>query len=487
VAEPTIAAPGLIAGPRYTETESRRGPRLPSGALPWVLGGAGILALAALFNVLSGIRPAYDAYGWVVWGRQALHLSLNTNSAPSWKPLTFLFTLPYAVTGRGALSLWMVTATAGAFAAPVFGARVAYRLTGPVEPRRRYAPFFAAAFGAAGVLGIAGYWHFTEISYADPFMVALSLAAVDCHLSGRRRAAWVLVVLVALGRPEGWPIAVLYLAWQWRVAPERRRELAVGAVLIPVLWLGVPALTAPSPFIASRIALESTVPLSGNRVVGILNGFFSLYELPMRIAWLVGLGIAILRRDRAWLVIGGAGVVWVVGDIALALHGWAPAPRYMFEPAAIMAVLVAATAGQILGVASVKAAVRLAGVAGLIALLIIMFPHARFRARLAHNGIVLGQRWARQLDRLHNIIAREGGTKYILSCGQAVTTIPYQSILAWEMGENIRDVGWVPQDEIATGKPIVYFQPVFAGWQIHPIHTTKPGCRRLEGQSEAFN
>jgi hypothetical protein len=55
------------------------------------------------------------------------------------------------------------------------------------------------------------------------------------------------------------------------------------------------------------------------------------------------------------------------------------------------------------------------------------------------------------------------------------------------MGENIRNVGWVPQAEIATGTPIVYFQPVFAGWQVHPIHTTKRGCHRLERQSEAFN
>jgi hypothetical protein len=100
---------------------------------------------------------------------------------------------------------------------------------------------------------------------------------------------------------------------------------------------------------------------------------------------------------------------------------------------------------------------------------------------------VLGQRWGRQLDRLHAMIAREGGVKRVLACGQAVTTIPYQSILAWEMNENVRDVGWIPPAAIASGKPIVYFQPVFAGWKIIPIHTTKAGCDRLARSTTAFN
>ena len=49
------------------------------------------------FVVLTGVRPAYDAYGWLVWGRQAVHLNLDLNAAPSWKPLPFLFTLPYSL------------------------------------------------------------------------------------------------------------------------------------------------------------------------------------------------------------------------------------------------------------------------------------------------------------------------------------------------------------------------------------------------------
>ena len=62
----------------------------------------------------ANLGPGYDAFGWLVWGRQVLHWNLNTDGAPSWKPLPFLFTLPYALFGRSGPWLWSVTAVAEA-------------------------------------------------------------------------------------------------------------------------------------------------------------------------------------------------------------------------------------------------------------------------------------------------------------------------------------------------------------------------------------
>ncbi|MBJ7600559.1 hypothetical protein, partial [Candidatus Nephthysia bennettiae] len=91
---------------------------------PWLLVAVVLVLLSVLFVLWTGMRPAYDAYGWLVRGRQAAHLNLDTNAAPSWKPLTFLFTYPYALlAGSGALWLWMVTAVAAALAGAVFAAR----------------------------------------------------------------------------------------------------------------------------------------------------------------------------------------------------------------------------------------------------------------------------------------------------------------------------------------------------------------------------
>jgi hypothetical protein len=60
-----------------------------------------IIGAAIAFVALTNTRPSYDAFGWLVWGRQALHWNLDTNGAPSWKPLPFLFTFPYALARCG--------------------------------------------------------------------------------------------------------------------------------------------------------------------------------------------------------------------------------------------------------------------------------------------------------------------------------------------------------------------------------------------------
>ena len=87
----------------------------------------------------SGTRPGYDPYGWLIWGYQTLHLNLDLGGAPSWKPLTWVFTVPYSLFGHYALRLWMFTAVAVSLGAGIFGGRIAYRLTSP-SPERRYAP-----------------------------------------------------------------------------------------------------------------------------------------------------------------------------------------------------------------------------------------------------------------------------------------------------------------------------------------------------------
>jgi hypothetical protein len=447
--------------------------------MPWVAAAFALIVIGLVFVLVTGMRPAYDAYGWLVWGHQALHLTLNTNSAPSWKPLTFLFTLPYALLGKAALWLWMETAVVAALAGAVFAGRIAYHLTGPTT--RRFAPIVAAIFAGAGVLGINGYGHFILIADSDPMIVTLCLAAIDAHLHERRRVAWVLAVLAGLGRPEVWVVSGLYGLWNWRDRPQMRLWVVGGAAATAALWFVIPALTSTSWLIAGNIAQSTGHPLAGDRVTGMLNRFLSLYELPMQLAVLVALGIAIIQRERRWLVLAGAAVVWVAVEIGFALHSLPPSARYMFEPAAVLIVLAGAGVGRLLSLSSPSVLLRVAAVAVALALVGTIAPHVRARARLLHNGIVLGRNWALQIHRLHTVIAREGGPKRILACGGAVTTIPFQSILAWELGGNVVDIGWVPSRWIKSGKPVVVFQPVGAGWVITPFNIPKSQRARCRG------
>jgi hypothetical protein len=463
---------------RVTGSGSRRLPVSSFVRRPWVIAAVAVVVVSVVFVVLTGMRPEYDAYGWLVWGRQALHGDLDTNAAPSWKPLTFLFTFPYALAGRGALWLWMVTAVAGAFAGAIFAGRIAYRLAGRA-PGRAYAPIVAAVFAALGVLGIEGYWHLILIAASDPMDVTLCLAAIDCHLSRRPRWAWVALVLVSLGRPEAWPLAGFYAVWAWRAIPSMRAQLAVGVAVIPALWFGVAALTSRSWSIASDVALDSTNGLPGSPVSRLPTNLLGLYELPMQLAAVFALVLAVARRDRTWLLLAGAALVWLATETLFALHGWNPAARYMFEPAAVLIVLAGAASGWVLANTPHRVLLRSAAIAGVIALAVALAPHARIRARLLHNGIVFGRVWARQIDRLHAVVAKDGGAKHILACGQAVTNIAFQSILAWEIGQNVGDVDWATTAAINGGQPIVLFQPVGAGWEVRPIHTHRASCQRL--------
>ena len=81
-------------------------------------------------------RPGYDPYGWLVWGKLTVHAKLDTNGAPSWKPLPFLFTVPFALVGHYALWLWMITSVAVSLSGFVFAWRIAFRLTGADRQRR---------------------------------------------------------------------------------------------------------------------------------------------------------------------------------------------------------------------------------------------------------------------------------------------------------------------------------------------------------------
>ena len=211
----------------------------------------------------------------------------------------------------------------------------------------------AAAFAGVALLGLRdelgySYFHYILSSQSDPMIVTFCLAAIDCHLDGRPRAAFVMGCLAALGRPEVWPFLGLYTIWLWRERPHTRVLLVIGVVVMALLWFGIPALTSRSWFVAADNANGSGRAPSGNRITAVIHRFVDLHHWPVELAALLGVGLAILRRDRTWLVLAGAVVVWVIVEIAFALHGWPGLGRYMFEAAGVVVVLAGACVGRLL-------------------------------------------------------------------------------------------------------------------------------------------
>jgi hypothetical protein len=452
---------------------------------PWVV--LGVAALSALFVIVSHMRPSYDGFGFLVWGKQVLHWNLNTDGAPSWKPLPFLFTLPYAVAGKGQMWLWMGTAVAGAIAGGVFAARVAFRLTGP-SPDRRWAPYVAGAFAGLGVLGINTYMHLVLIANSDALIVAVLLAAIDCHLVKRYRLAFGMLVLASLGRPEAWVFAGLYGLWlMWKIPTVSVRLMVIaGLFFIPAFWFSIPALTSKSWFISGDLALNQQTVIHGNKVIGVINRFRSLYELPMQLAMLLGVLLAALRRDRATLMIVGAAALWLVIEVAFAYHGWSAVSRYMIEPAAVMVAVAGGGIGWLLADTRTFGVLRWLGPLVALAIIVALAPDARSRVRTMRGLIDDSRHSARQIDRLTDVINKDGGADTIKACGQPVSLLGFQSTVAYYVGLNVGNVGFRPGKSIGRGDQIVLFKPHDNGWQVRLYNlppAVKARCDQLKTDS----
>jgi hypothetical protein len=470
------AGPSKSAGGRADATTTGARVRWSWRPAIWTAVAIAAIGGAVAFVAATGMRPGYDPFGWMVWGQQVLHGSLNTSGAPSWKPLTFVFTLPYALFGHTQVWLWSVTSVTGTIAAGVFAGRVAHRLTGPVLPSRRFAPFVAATFAAVAVMGIQTWPHLVLIANSDPLVVALLLAAIDAHLGGRPRWAFAALLFAGLDRPESWPFAVLYGVWLFWKDPEARIGVVVAALLIPAAWFVIPGLTSKSPFSAGDLALNQHTAIHGSRFVGVLRRWRDLYELPMQLAFLAGVAVALWRRDRQVLGVAAAALLWVAVEIAFALHGWSAASRYLIEPAAACIVIASGLVGQLLGGAPwaqgrgappwLSQALRWGGPVLVIVLGVSLIGAARLRVHDWRVDLPLAHANGRQNRRLVDVVDRIGGGAAVRACGKPATIPGTQATLAWAVGLNVGDVSNHIGRVIGKKIPVVAFSPHDHGWRV---------------------
>jgi hypothetical protein len=509
MSDQTLEAPAPIQLP----ASARRGARDRSqGSLiglarsyPWVWWAAGLLLFSLVVVLWARARPGYDPYGWLVWGKLSLRGALDTNGAPSWKPLPFLFTVPFALFGRYQLWLWMVTSVAISLCGPIFAWRIAFRVTA-ADPARRYAAYVAGLFAALCVLGMqdpllpANYLHYILSAESDTMIVALILAAIDCHLAGRHRWAFWMWWLASLGRPEVWPFWVLAGLWLWRTQPTFRRWLVFSVLFLLFMWFGIPGLTSKSVFTAGNIAQNSARECHSNKVTCTVSRFHQLHATTVWITAALAVALGAWRRDRLILVLAAGAVAWVVIEIALALKGFPAVPRYMFESGAVVSILAGVFVGRVIllfpglltGLLSRLRAIqirpRLATHLGawgtVLAVLVIVgsllgAAHRQYRlerADLAHERartVLIG--------RMSGVVKRLGASR-ILACGQPNIPIEYQSIFAWYTNVKIGAL-YVSQTYLRLHPhPLVNMYPISGpGWKVFPSHVSSSSTARCSG------
>lgn len=464
----------------------------------WWLVAIAIVVLAELALRWAKTRPGYDPYGWLIWGYQTLHGSLNLGGAPSWKPFSYIPNVVFALSGHEALHLWMLTSVSVSFAGAVFAGRIAYRLTA-VKDAPRWAPIIAAIVAGACVLGIQdgslslpgsmSYFHYVLSAQSDSMIVTFCLAAIDMFLARRLAWAWWLGVYAGLGRPELWPFLVIYGVWILWKRPAMRWMVGAGAVVTLFFWFGVPTITNGKPDIAGQLALKSPRACTSNKIVCTIDRYRDLLYLPVELAALVAVGLAALRRNRTVLTLAGMVVLWVLTEIAFVLHGFPGVQRYLFEAAGLTGVLAGIATGWLLldarrwHRALPSWLPSWAGIPLAVVFVVVCLPHARALADREHRDIVAQRNRTTRILQLESYITALGGPARIAACGGALLNVEYVSVAGWYLHRDTGQVAYQPLKVLKRTNPVIYFVLLPNGWAAQPLRPQNAhaaGCASLK-------
>ncbi len=459
--------------------------------------------------------PGYDPYGWLTWGYQTLHGSLDLKGAPSWKPITYIFTLPYSIFGHYSWWLWRVTSLSISNAGLVAGGLLAYRLV-----RREDEPIWpalaAALFAGIGIAMIVQYWHYILSSQSDSVLVTFVLLGLNQLLS--KRYGWAVVCLAAagLGRPEAWIILGPVFLWVF-FTQAHLRKLLVGVLAFMIfMWFIVPVISGAPWDIAQKLAQHSVRELHSNKFFGTIKRYLNLTLWPVLVTAAGTLVWAILRRD--WRVIGLAvvPVLWMIVELWFVLsNGFPGVPRYMFEAAATTIVLAGVGIGWLARLAlgsrvgalgherlENDGGVPLRGaapagraspvpvrvIAAVIALVMIgfMVPYAKDAWDFEHSDILNERNRTHSIYELSRTIDAAGGSAFIKSCGVPTIDVGSASILAWYTHSSTAHIGYIPAKQIRLGGPVVLFTGLFNGFVIHTYNLSGAATSRCAVLNNAY-
>ncbi len=506
---PTAELTAPVAGSRPGSRVSAPAARL-SGARVYLWIAAGSLLLGAL-SLLLPSTPSYDPWAWIIWGREIVHLNLQTTGGPSWKPLPLIFTTLFAPFGKAAPDLWLMVARAGAVMMVAMVFKLCMRLVAQLEgdppageltTNARVARLLPGILaGAIAVLGLTmarGVISDNALGYSEGLMTALVLIAVERHLDGKPRQAFAVAFFAALDRPEIWLLWGPYGLWLFWKDPGARRLVAALFVLIPVLWFlpeywgsghffrGVSraqavrsnsAANASCPFCAefgkhAWISVLSRVKIGALLAVG-AAGILLWRALRPRGSWRLQ-----TPYERAWfalIVIGGLGLGWWVLIAVMTEAGFSGNDRYLVLGSALLNVAGAVGWGWA-AVAIARAlprrisalrerltanpALASAGVTTLLAVVFVFLPNfvggSLIDLQRTHRALVYQ---AHLRESAGGAVDKLGGGGKIFACGSVMTEGFQVPLLAWSLGVHTDNVQAAPvKGQPTPPAPNVIFQ-----------------------------
>ncbi|HYP47501.1 MAG TPA: hypothetical protein VEQ61_02585 [Thermoleophilaceae bacterium] len=411
------------------------------------------LAIAALTLLLPS-TPTYDPWAWIMWGREIIHLDLETTGGPSWKPLPILFTIPFAVFGDDvAPYLGLVVARAGGLFACVMAYRMANRLIGR-------GPYGVLA-GVGAALALFSSFKFVRdaaLGNSEALLAAIALWAFERHLDGRHDHALLLGFAGALLRPEVWPFLALYGLWLWVREPALRLRMVVLAALIPALWFLPEWWGAGDPFRAGARANQpnpGSAAFAEHPALDVISRFRKVVIAPVKVGIVIAIVYALVmwlrrRGERVTLALAAGGIAWLVLVAAMTEAGFAGNQRYLIVTTAAACVLGGIGAARVLQGVEVLArrltGSRRAGAAiTATAFVLALAISAPFISEKANNTSRVSGGLEHEAEIWHDLkglIDEVGGRERLLACG-GVFSGPFQTqVVAYELHIHGIQVGW---------------------------------------------
>jgi hypothetical protein len=407
-------------------------------ARPWRLLVLGCLALAALSLTLPSV-PTYDPWAWIIWGREVAHGDLITMTGPSWKPLPVIFTTPFSLAGDdGAPLLWLVLARAGGILAFAMAFRLGKRLAGPI----------AGLIAAAALILADEFIRNFFRGNSEGILVALCLWAIERHLDGRRRDAFLLGLAAALLRPEVWPFIALYglylIAADWHKdnrLPVKTALLVVGGgVGLGILWF-LPEYLGSGDFLRAAARARKPNPDSAafatHPFIEVFNRSASVLSTPVYVGGVLATAVALhafvkRRQEGLKLALAAIGTVLMLAVAGMTQAGFAGNLRYVALPAALVCVL--AGAGWVWLVKTTNA--RFGTIAAVALTAIIAAASAPSVIEDVQELDLAGQRIRAEADLYGTVpdaIKAGGGEAKLKSCGTVYTGAFQTQAVAWYM------------------------------------------------------
>ncbi|HZV74421.1 MAG TPA: hypothetical protein VFF79_11955 [Conexibacter sp.] len=452
-----LGAPSWLATLRERLTPAGAREAATNGRV-YALLAAAALALGA-FSLLYPSTPTYDPWAWIVWGREIVHIDLQTTGGPSWKPLPVFFTIVFSLFGGAAPDLWLVVARGGAILALMLVFRLGARLTGGG---------WGVASVAAGLVAVVAlvissqFVRTMTLGNSEGLLVAFALWGIERHLDGRYRQAFVLGFLAALLRPEVWPFLGLYGLWLLLVDVGALWLVVSGFVLIPVLWF-LPELWGSGNLMRAADRAhqpnDNSPAFAKHPFVRVIEDTWPLVITPVKAAAVLALVLAAWdwirhRRQGAVLVIGLVAFAWIGLIAAMTQAGFSGNPRYIILGTSMLMVIGGVGFGRVVQCAGALVS-RLAGRARpRLVLAASVLAFAALSLVTAHWAVPRFESFG-NLDKalryqaglrfdLRDALAQGGGAKASRACGRATAGKFSVPLVAWYLDEHTLDVALVP-------------------------------------------